>query len=66
MRNSGKLQMISQKFQNSGKLQNNTINDVKQASLSRVINFKISIRRILLKEQAAKNCIKIITSHYNV
>ena len=66
MRNSGKLQMISQKFQNSGKLQNNTINDVKQASLSRVINFKISIPRILLKEQAAKNCIKIITSNYNV
>ena len=58
--------MISQKFQNSGKLQNNTINDVKQASLSRVINFKISIPRILLKEQAAKNCIKIITSNYNV
>ena len=58
--------MISQKFQNSGKLQNNTINDVKQTSLSRVIKFKISVTQILLKGQAAKNCIKIITSNYNV
>ena len=58
--------MISQKFQNSGKLENNTINDVKQTSLSRVIKFKISVPQILLKGQAAKNCIKIITSNYNV
>ena len=58
--------MISQKFQNSGKLQNNTINDVKQTSLSRVIKFKISVPQILLKGQATKNCIKIITSNYNV
>ena len=35
--NSGKLQIISRKFQNSGKFQNNAINDVKQISLSYVI-----------------------------
>ena len=35
--NSGKLQMISEKFQNSGKFQNNAINNVKQISLSHVI-----------------------------
>ena len=34
--NSGKLQ-ITRKFQNSGKFQNNAINDVKQISLSHVI-----------------------------
>ena len=36
--NSGKLQIISGKFQNSEKFQNNAINDVKQISLSQVIN----------------------------
>ena len=36
--NSGKLQIVSGKFQNSGKLQNNAINNVKQISLSHVIN----------------------------
>ena len=30
--NSGKLQIINRKFQNSGKFQNNAINDVKQIS----------------------------------
>ena len=35
--NSGKLQIISEKFQNSGEFQNNAINDVKQISLSDVI-----------------------------
>ena len=35
--NSGKLQIITRKFQNSGKFQNNAINDVKQISLSHVI-----------------------------
>ena len=35
--NSGKLQIVSGKIQNSGKFQNNTINDVKQISLSNVI-----------------------------
>ena len=34
--NSGKLQ-INRKFQNSGKFQNNAINDVKQISRSHVI-----------------------------
>ena len=34
--NSGKLQ-ITRKFQNSGKFQNNAINDVKQISRSHVI-----------------------------
>ena len=32
-----KLQIISRKFQNSGKFQNKAINDVKQISLSHVI-----------------------------
>ena len=36
--NSEKLQIISWKFQNSGKFQNNAINDVKQISLSHAIN----------------------------
>ena len=36
--NSGKLQVISGKFQNSRKFQNNSINDVKQISLNHVIN----------------------------
>ena len=36
--NSGKLQVISGKFQNSRKFQNNAINDVKQISLNHVIN----------------------------
>ena len=36
--NSGKLQIVSGKFQKSGKLQNNAINNVKQISLSHVIN----------------------------
>ena len=36
--NSEKLQIISWKFQNSRKFQNNAINDVKQISLSHVIN----------------------------
>ena len=35
--NSGKLQIISGKFQNSDKFQNNAINNVKQISLSHVI-----------------------------
>ena len=35
--NSGKLQIISGKFQNTAKFQNNSINDVKQISLSHVI-----------------------------
>ena len=35
--NTGKLQIISRKFQNSGKFQNNAINDIKQISLSHVI-----------------------------
>ena len=35
--NSGKLQIISLKFQNSGKFQNEAINDVKQISLSHLI-----------------------------
>ena len=35
--NSGKLQIISGKFQNNQKFQNNAINDVKQISLSHVI-----------------------------
>ena len=35
--NSGKLQIISEKFQNCRKFQNNAINDVKQISLSHVI-----------------------------
>ena len=37
--NSGKLQIISGKFQNSEKFQNNAINDVKQISLSHVIMY---------------------------
>ena len=36
--NSGELQIISEKFQNSGKFQSNAINDVKQILLSNVIN----------------------------
>ena len=36
---SGKLQIIIRKFQNSGKFQNNATNDVKQISLSHVINY---------------------------
>ena len=36
--NSEKLEIISWKFQNSEKFQNNAINDVKQISLSHVIN----------------------------
>ena len=39
--NSGKLQITNGKFQSSGKFQNNAINDVKQISLSHVINGKI-------------------------
>ena len=35
--NSGKLQIIRGKFQNSGKFQNNAINDVKQISLNHMI-----------------------------
>ena len=38
--NSGKLQIISLKFQNSGKFQNEAINDVKQISLSHLIKRK--------------------------
>ena len=37
--NSGKLQIISMKFQNCGKFQNNATNDVKQISLCHVINY---------------------------
>ena len=37
--NSTKLQIISRKFQDSGKFQNNAINDVKQISLSHVIKW---------------------------
>ena len=36
--NSGKLQTISRKFQNSREFQNNDINDVKQISLNHVIS----------------------------
>ena len=36
--NSGKLQVISGRFKNSRKFQNNAINDVKQISLNHVIN----------------------------
>ena len=36
--NSGKFQIISGKFQNREKFQNNAINNVKQISLSHVIN----------------------------
>ena len=36
--NSGKLQIISGKFQNSAEFQNNVINDVKQISLNHVIS----------------------------
>ena len=36
--NSEKLEIISWKFHNSEKFQNNAINDVKQISLSHVIN----------------------------
>ena len=36
--NSEKSQIISSKFQKSGKFQNNAINDVKQTSLSHAIN----------------------------
>ena len=35
--NSGKLKIISEKFQGSGKFQNNATNDIKQISLGRVI-----------------------------
>ena len=38
--NSGKLQIISLKFQNSGKFQNEAINDVKQISPSHLIKRK--------------------------
>ena len=38
--NSGKLQIISLKFRNSGKFQNKAINDVKQISLSHLIKRK--------------------------
>ena len=41
--NSGKLKIISGKFQNSGEFQNNAINDVKQISLSHVIIAKIRL-----------------------
>ena len=37
--NSGKLQIISEKFQHTGKFQNNAINDVKKISLSHMIIF---------------------------
>ena len=37
--NSGNLQIISGKIQNSGQFQNNAINDVKQISLSHVIKW---------------------------
>ena len=40
--NSGKLQIISGKFQNRGKFEDNAINDVKQISLSHVIRQWIS------------------------
>ena len=42
-KNSGKLQIISGKFQSSGKFQNNAINDVKQISLSNVITGRIGV-----------------------
>ena len=45
--NSGKLQIISLKFQNSGKFQNEAINDVKQISLSHLIKRKKSRVEIL-------------------
>ena len=51
--NSGKLQIISGKFQNSGKCQNNAINDAKQISLSRVI--ESIIYRLLKKKCRRKN-----------
>ena len=40
--NSGKLQIISGKFQNRGKFEDNAINDVKQISLSHVVRQWIS------------------------
>ena len=38
--------MISGKLQNSGKFENNAINDVKQISMSHVVTFVIYIRTI--------------------
>ena len=43
--NNGVLQIISGKFRNSGKFQNNAINDVKQISLNHVINREINLLR---------------------
>ena len=43
--------MISGKFPNSGKFQNNTINDVKQISLSHVIKDQIPKNTQKIKEQ---------------
>ena len=47
--NSGKLQIISGKFQNSEKFQNNAINDVKQISLSHVIRSEFGDDFVLWK-----------------
>ena len=48
--NSGKLQIIGGKFQNSEKFQNNGINDVKQISLSHVIRSEFWRRFCVMKE----------------
>ena len=55
--NSRKLQIISGKFQSSGKFQNNTINDVKQISMSHVITKEIKFEGIWGKLEA-KECFK--------
>ena len=53
--NSGKLQIISRKFQKTGKNQNNGINAVKQISLSHVIMKKsFSFRSNCLSKQKEK------------
>ena len=52
--NSGKLQIISRKFQNSGKFQNNAINDVKQISLSHVIKLQIGFYPFLVLSYKTK------------
>ena len=44
-RSSWKLQIISGKFQNSGKYQNNTINDVKEISNNGVIIYEHSFQK---------------------
>ena len=54
--NSGKLQIVSGKFQNHGKFQNNAINDVKQISLSHVIKkWNIALKWIKWNEAEEVN-----------